>query len=173
MDRGHLEQMLNELRQERTEAEHQLAALQRRVDALRKAAEGIEDLLGSEPSQPVEANRTGDADTDTKPDTASTVPLAVPRTSSSIPTAEPRGGDAARQVLRSAPGRYLTAREVWEEEVRQGWAEPTADGRAAVRVALKRLCARDQRVRLLAGPTHAYCWENGSTASAANNGSKP
>lgn len=50
MDRIRLEQMLDDLRQERSETEQQVAALQVRLDALRKTADGIEELLTSEPT---------------------------------------------------------------------------------------------------------------------------
>ncbi len=52
MDPEQLRRTLNDLRQERTEAENRLAALQRHVDAVRKAADGIEELLASEPESP-------------------------------------------------------------------------------------------------------------------------
>src|SRR5690348_10492491 len=47
VDRVDLARTLDELRMERSVAERQLAALQRRVDALRKAADGLEELLTS------------------------------------------------------------------------------------------------------------------------------
>jgi hypothetical protein len=165
MDRDHLEQMLYDLRRERTETEHRVATLQQRLDALRKAADGIEELLKSEPhalAVPTESR-------------AAEPPEPVPAAGGehSIQAAAPTGGPAIRKVLRSDPDRYWTAREVWEEEVRRSWAKPTDAARAAVRVALKRLHNRDPQVELLDGPVHAYRWVAASPAEdlALGNGS--
>jgi hypothetical protein len=148
MDRAHMEEMLVDLRRERAEAEGQLVILQRRVDSLRKAAEGMEELLVSDPDLPDES---------------------VQRvTEPSYPTSrqgtvgpkikEPSGGSAATAVLSSDPTRFWTVREVWEEQVKRGWAPDTKDGRAAVRVALSRLQRRDPRVDRAEGPTPSYRW---------------
>jgi hypothetical protein len=70
----------------------------------------------------------------------------------------PTGSNAASQILQGDTTRSWTTREVWAEQVRRGWAKPTDDARAAVRVALSRLCKREPRVQLAPGPTHAYRW---------------
>lgn len=76
-------------------------------------------------------------------------------------------------VLKSDPTRYWTVREIWDEEVRRNWAEPTKDALAAVRVALRRLRDREGQVQVLNGPTYAYRWVAGSRTEvlAATNGS--
>jgi hypothetical protein len=164
MDRDHLAQMLDDLRRERTETEHRVAILQQRLDALRKAADGIEELLKSEPDAlAMPSNRAAEP------------PVTVPAAGGehSIQAAAPTGGPAILKVLRSDPDRFWTAREVWEEEVRLNWAKPTDAARAAVRVALKRLNNRDPQVQLLDGPVHAYRWIAASPAEdlALGNGS--
>ena len=141
MDRGHLEQMLDDLRLERAETEHRVATLQQRLDALRKAADGIEALLKSEP----------DALAMPTPE-----PAPAARGEDSIKARALTGGPAILEILRSDPSRYWTAREIWDEEVRRNWAERTDTARAAVRVALRRLHTRDPQVQLLDGPVHAY-----------------
>jgi len=168
MDPEQLRRTLNDLRQERTEAENRLAALQRHVDAVRKAADGIEELLASEPESP----------TPSKVDVTAEL-LRPPKASVTLPggrTArgeKPTGGTAALIVLQSDATRYWTAREVWEEQVKLSWTEPTEDARAAVRVALRRLRKREPRVQFLDGPTYAYRWDaRASTdALALSNGS--
>jgi len=163
MDRGHLEQMLKEMLAERSEAEHRLAALQKRVDALRRAAEGIDDLLSADPEVADETPDESGIEPATEALPSPDAPSNAPSSGSSGPSAEPpRGGEAARIVLRSTPGRFFTSREVWDEEVRRGWIEPTSEALAAVRIALKRLRERDTHVRFLDGPTHAYCWDDNS-----------
>jgi hypothetical protein len=157
MDHVQMERMLGDLRRERTEAEHQLVALQRRVDALRKAADGMEDLLASdteaplEPSSPVvEPPRPADASAPREPHIE-----------------KPAGGRAALSVLKLNPDRFWTVREVWEEEVKQGWIAETKDARAAVRVALTRLYKSDAAVDRLDGPTSSYRWTADSRKTEA------
>lgn len=166
MDRQDLLRTLNSLRSERTEAEHQLAMLQRRVDALRKAADGMEDLLASDEASPAWGNS---ATVQVSVETAveSDEPLVVLK-SPHAHVKDPSGGQAALTVLKTDPSRFWTVREVWDDQVKRGWAADTKDARAAVRVALVRLAQRDPAVERLDGPTSAYRWTPSSPSHNAS-----
>jgi hypothetical protein len=165
MDRDDLLRTLRALQQERADAERQLAGLQKRVEALRKTADGLEELIG--PIAPVieedgpaviseiaETGRSG-----SQPPSA-TAPAVQQSLTLQGRVAPPRGSSAALTVLRSVPEHFWTVREVWEEQVKQGWAEETKDGRAAVRVALARLARRDSHVDRIDSPVSAYRWSS-------------
>lgn len=139
-------QVLRDLQQEREEAEHELAALQLRVDALREATEGIEKLVRSERNIPSQA----------PPDARPPPPPAKPRST----------GDGALVIIQSDTSRYWTVRQVWEEMVKREWAGDARDARDAVRIALVRLAKKHvgQLERVPAGATFAYRW-NGDTNS--------
>jgi hypothetical protein len=84
----------------------------------------------------------------------------------------PTGMNAARQVLQADTSRSWTVREVWDEQVRQGWVDPEEDGREAVRLALKRLREKDPQVQVKRdekGLAFTYRWI--SSELAPSNGS--
>lgn len=89
---------------------------------------------------------------------------------SAAPEGTPAGANAAMQVLQSDPARLWNVREVWAEEVKRGWAEPTPNGREAVRVALGRLRKREPRVEFIEGPVYTYRWR--PQELAPSNGSR-
>jgi hypothetical protein len=139
------EQMLRDLQQERAEAERQLAALQQRVDALRKATDGMEELLTSEREIPSQE----------RPE----VPPPPP-----LPITKPRTADGALIIIQSDLNRYWTVRDIWEAMVERGWAQDNKDARSAVRIALTRLSVKHagELERVDAPPTHAYRWVGGN-----------
>ena len=168
MDRIRLEQMLDDLRQERSETEQQVAALQVRLDALRKTADGIEELLTSEPTtEPATAPAES-------ADAAGT--LSGGAAGGRLPVESPTGSPAAKIILQGTPGQFRTVREVWDEQATRGWVQRTKETRAAVRAALDRLHKRDPNVERITGPTLAYRWispqgEPGAGAASSRNGS--
>jgi hypothetical protein len=86
------------------------------------------------------------------------VPAKVTEPHPAIPEITPTGMNAAMQVLQGDTTRFWTVREVWDEQVRRGWAKPTEDGHEAVRKALVRLRKRDSCVQFVEGPTYTYRW---------------
>jgi hypothetical protein len=155
VDPSDLARTLESLQQERTKAEHQLIALQRRVEALRKAADGMEELLSSEldSAEPVPSAAKADA---------GETPADTPPRQGQVN--EPAGSTAAKTILKSDPARFWTVREVWDEQVRRGWANPSKDAFAAVRAALVRLYKRDApEIERVNAPALAYRFNDGRT----------
>lgn len=141
MDAGDRSFSISEIRKELARAEAELALQQRRVDALRKMAEGADELELTEREM--------------SPDGAAEAPPPE-RPSLQDPG---RTGARARVIVQSDTSRDWTPRQVWEQMVARGWAEPTRDARSAVRVALNRLAEREERLtRTQAGLTYAYRW---------------
>jgi hypothetical protein len=183
MDHDDLLRMLRALQQERADAEHQLAGLQRRVEALRKTADGLEELIGSivsvtkvsvtkDDGQPAvtETAETGRSDSQPPKTTAPGIQQSLTPQGRVAP---PKGSSAALAVLKSAPERFWTVREVWDEQVKQGWAGGTKDSRAAVRVALVRLARRDPHVDRIDSPVSAYRWSSDLSSSNGASSSVP
>jgi uncharacterized membrane protein len=135
---------LSQIHQALSEDERQLAALQRRVDARRKMAEAAEELELAERELSADAAAAASAHAQ-----QATPPPASP---------EPKQtGKRTKVILQSDTSRDWYSREIWEQMVERGWAEPTKDARAAIRVALKRLAERDPDVvRTAEGMTFAY-----------------
>lgn len=102
------------------------------------------------------------------------VPAPVTEPQATAPAGRPMGSTAAKQILQSDPDRAWTVREVWDEEVKRGWAKPSGESRDAVRIALKRLRDRDPRVQTASdGLAYTYRWRIESPAGelALSNGS--
>jgi hypothetical protein len=125
--------------------------LQRRLDALNKMADAAEELLADESDTPAASAAVPEAD----------VPL--------------RTGEKLKAILKRYPGEHRLLRLVWEEAVREGWAENSKDGRSAIRLALGRLAARDPYVsRIPSGNSYAFGWiPAGAADLAASNGHQP
>src|SRR5262245_12989650 len=101
-----------------SEDERQLAALQRRVAARRKLAEAYEEL------ELAERESSGGA--------KEAVPEAPPRDEQPSEPEPRQTGTRARAILQGDPSRGWNAREMWQEFVERGWAEPTKDAHVAV-----------------------------------------
>jgi hypothetical protein len=146
-----------------SEDERQLAALQRRVAARRKLAEAYEELELLER----ESSSAGAKEA---------VPEAPPRDEQPSETEPRQPGKRARAILQGDPSRGWNPRQMWEQFVERGWAEPTKDALLAVRVALKRLEQRDpQVVRTQDGITFSYRWVEADTSQLphGSNGHAP
>lgn len=77
----------------------------------------------------------------------------------------------AKAILQEKPGQYIILRDIWQAGVDRGWIEPTRDSRAAMRVGLHRLAARDDSVdRVDRPPTYAYRWLPPGTPEPSRNG---
>lgn len=76
----------------------------------------------------------------------------------------PKGKLAALEILKSDESRFWTVRQVWDEQVRRGWAEPRprgAKGNPPSRVALMRL-QKDypDNVVMIKTPLMAFRWSS-------------
>src|ERR1039457_4011018 len=132
MDGRELVQMRDRLRLERADAERQLARLQRHVDALRKASDGMEELLASV-SSGTAADDTLSAGIARPSAGVTQEELTDVSASPDIRVRPPSGGPAARMILKSKPNSFLTVREVWDEEAKRGGIAETKEiGRAHV-----------------------------------------
>jgi hypothetical protein len=170
VDRAEIERLLEQLSAERE-------TLRSRLTAVTKAAEGLEALLemtpvaGEWPSRP--GSDAGQAEVTHARETQHIVP-AVLRAAKD----PPRGMRAVRLILESDTSRYWNVREVSDEEVRRGWAEPRlrgAKGNPPARAALDRLKSQyPDNVDVIKEPILAFRWTpdaslslNGSGASRA------
>lgn len=180
MDRAELEHLLEQVASERTAAQHQLAALQDRVTALTKTFEGLQALLDLTPESTEFVFKTGSdtarvAEAAHAAEAAQRVTPAPEAPSRAIVT--PVGMQAAKLVLQADMTKFWSVREVWDEEVRRGWAEslPNKKRNAPARIALVRLRERyPDSVEQIDAPVLAYRWspksspsQNGSGASHA------
>jgi len=138
---------------ERTERERQLAPLQRRAELLRQMAEIAEewDRLGGD--LPTATTAISDIGQHAQQD----VPVKM--------------SQRAKVILKENPGQYINVRAIWQGAVDRGWIEPTKETRAAMRVALHRLAARDDSIECVEQPpTHAYRWLPSTTPEPSHNG---
>jgi hypothetical protein len=123
----------------RAEVARQLAPLQRKDELLRQMAEIAKEwdhLDGA-----VTTAQAGIPDAGTK----NGVPVKM--------------SQRAKIILQEKPGQYIILREIWQGAVDRGWIEPTRETRAAMRVALRRLAARDDSIESVdRPPTYAYRW---------------
>jgi hypothetical protein len=150
---------LSQIRAAHAEADRQAAAFQRRADALRKMAEAAEELEAAER------------------ELASDGPLEGPAPAEQPSPSEPRKtGDRVEMILRSDPSRTWNPHQMHDEMVERRWAQPTKDGRSAVRVALSRLAEREPRItRTPDGMTYVYKWvsADGDQLARGSNGHAP
>jgi hypothetical protein len=174
-DQTALKRLLDQWDAERYALQHQIATLQGRLNALAKASEGVRALL--EVSGPEQlAFEPG-------PEESQTTEVAYGReVEYLVPGAQgpaeevPKGKEAARLVLQSDTSRFWNVRDVSDEQIRRGWAEPRppgTKGNPPARAALMRL--KDQypdNVEMVETPFMAFKWtdhpspsRNGSGAS--------
>lgn len=160
MDRVDFGRLLEQVAAEKTAAQHQLAALQERVNALAKTEEGLQALLALpiEQGAELEVAATEAVGTASRPDQAQ--PLQEVLGAPSQLSSAPAGMEAAKQVLQSDPSRFWSVRDVAAEEIRRGWAEPQGKKRnAPARIALVRLKERyPDLVDEITTPLLAYRW---------------
>lgn len=156
MDRDELEHMLERVSHETTLAQHQLVALQQRLEALMATRDGLRSLLQT--MTDVEVQAPSAVATGTAPKPSVSVTVTPTEDLESGPGEKPTGSNAARQILQSDRTRFWTVRDVLAEEIRRGWAEP-GKKRDATRVALVRLRERFPRsVERVDTPVMAYRW---------------
>jgi hypothetical protein len=172
VDRAQFARLLEQVAAEKTAAQHQLAALQARVSALTKTEEGLQALL----------DLTAESAAYTKTDFEAahvieeSQQVAPTAGEPSRPTVPPSGAQAAKLVLQSDQSRFWPVSEVWDEEVRRGWAEARPRGtnkrNAPARIALMRLKERyPENVEVISTPVLAYRWR--PATSPSQNGSGP
>jgi hypothetical protein len=165
VDRSEIERLLEQLSAERE-------ALQSRLATVTKAADGLQALLEMTPAPvdwpAVAGSGAGHVDETSRREVQGV--MLAPQLPSGEP---PRGMEAARQVLESDTSRFWTVREVADEQVRRGWAEPRergAKGNPPARAALERLEHQyRENVRVIESPLKAYKWI--SQPSPSQNGS--
>jgi hypothetical protein len=174
MDRAELEHLLEQVNAEKATMQNQVAALQARLTALMKAADGIQALLEMTPAQP-DLVLKADSDAGHVADAAVVreVERVVPLPQSSR-VEVPKGKKAARLILESDQSKFWTVRQVWNEQVRRGWAEPRPRGRKGnppSRIALMRLQEDyPANVEVIDAPVLAYRWTSGSSSSPNGSG---
>jgi hypothetical protein len=169
VDRTALERLLEQVAVEKTAAQHQLVALQERVNALTKTAEGLQALLDLTP-EPAELVFKTDSDTAHAVEAAH---VAEEAQHVKPAVAVPSGTQAARLILQTDPTRFWTVSEVWDEEIRRGWAQPleTTKRNAPARIALVRLKERyPDSVEKITAPVLAYRWSPKSSPSQNGSG---
>jgi len=171
MDHSEIERVLEQLNAERE-------GLQARLATVTTAVDSFQALLEMTPA-PAEVP----AVTDSAPGQAEVAPVAEAQQVAlavQFPAGEPpRGMEAARLILQSDMTRYWNVKEVSDEQVRRGWAEPRprgAKGNPPARAALERLKNQYRdNVRVVWSPFLAYRWvvpepspsPNGSGAARA------
>ena len=162
MDRPELEHLLEQVSAEKASVEHQIVVLQARLTALATTADGVQALLETTPTA---AGWIPSVDTGAG-HTANTVPggsagQAV-RAPQDLGGKVPKGKDAAGLILQSDQSRRWSVREVWDEQVRRGWAEPRPKGRKGnppARIALMRLQQEHpENVEVTEYPVLSYRW---------------
>ena len=177
MDHAELARLVEMVTAEKTAAQHHLSALQDRVTALTKTAEGLQALLDLTPES-AELVFKGDADTAQAVEAARVVAETEPVTRAveapSRPMVKPNGVQAAKLILESDQSRFWSVRDVWDEEIRRGWAEPErVKGRnPPARIALVRLKQRyPENVEVVNAPVLAYRWRPETSPSQNGSGS--
>jgi hypothetical protein len=170
VDRTEVERLLAQLNAERE-------ALQARLTIVAKAADGLQALLEMN-SGPVELPGRARSDAGHAED-APVLETQDVRPAPQPPAEEtPKGMRAAQLILQSDTSKFWNVREVSDEEVRRGWAEPRergAKGNPPARAALERLKKYyPGNVKTIGSPFLAYKWVaqpslslNGSGASQA------
>ncbi len=154
MDRTEVERMLAQLNAERE-------ALQSRLTTVTKAADGLQALLEITPA-PVELPARARSDAGHVEEALALEARDV-RPAVELPAEEqPKGMEAARRILESDTSKFWNVREVWDEQVKRGWAEPRprgARGNPPARAALDRLIKQyPDNVKMIASPFLAYRW---------------
>lgn len=164
VDHADLKRLLGEVESEQEAVASQLAALQVRSSALAKTAEGIRALLEMTPEvAPWSVGVLSSAN--------HAAPVADTQRAEGIP----KGKGAAKLILESDQSRFWNVRDVHDEEVRRGWAEPRppgAPGNPPSRIALQRLAEEyPDNVEVQTEPVLAYRWTSKRPPSV--NGSGP
>lgn len=135
------------------EVDRQLVPLQRKAELLRQMA-GIQE----------EWDRLGGG----LPTATTAIPDISQHTKNDVPV---KMSQRAKVILTENPGQYLNVRAIWQDAVDRGWIEPTKETRAAMRVALRRLAARDDSIEgVEQPPTHAYRWLSSAMPEPSHNG---
>jgi hypothetical protein len=133
-----LARMLEQLRAEQTDAEAQLAKLQRRVNSLRQAVAGLEGLL--EGLLDGSAVIVADVAEEAAAIEAATVQLEASGQPGDAPVSDrPRGAEAIRRVFAESEGAGWTIREMTAELERRGWTPESKKPIDAVRTAMMRI----------------------------------
>jgi hypothetical protein len=193
VDRAEIERLIAQVADETTDVQHRLVSLQARLAALMTTGDGLRALLQVTPEEipgPPASGTVANLDTggsrvepqvkvNIAADEVDTPEAESPAMADTItdPSASQAGDlddekpDGVRntvlKILRGDPNKFWTVREVFEEEVRRGWAEnvtgPKRD--ATVRMALTRLKSSDPRIERVNEPVVAYRWRTDSSAS--------
>lgn len=172
MNRDELEHLLEQVDAEKTGVQNQLAALQGRLTALTKAADGLQALLEMTPA-PKEWAFKADSDAGQATDAGENV-VRAPQSHMDEPPSGPRGREAARLILQSDQSKFWTVRQVSDEQVRRGWTKPRPRGakkNAPARVALTRLKERyPENVEVIETPVLAYRWTSDPSRASVTSG---
>jgi hypothetical protein len=174
MNRADLVRLLAQVNADKADVQNQVADLQGRLLALTKAADGLQALLDMTPA-PREWAFVSDSDAG-----HAVAEVAQASEEERALTAEghsgwtPRGRQAARLILESDTSKFWSVRQVWDEQVKRGWAEPRrrgAKGNPPARVALQRLHDHyPEHVQVITAPVLAYKWVPGPSSSPNGTG---
>lgn len=166
MDRAEIERLLGQL-----EAERQ--TLQSRLATVTKAADGLQALLEMTPGPSEWPSRAG-SDAGQEDQAPEREPQEATPASEPPVGEPPRGMEAVRLILQSDTSRYWNVKEVFDEQVRRGWAQPRergAKGNPPARAALERLKNQyREHVAVVDSPFLAYMWLPDSSPSPNGSG---